>query len=162
MSQIENLAKERILILDGAMGSFIQNYNLKEEDFRGSNFLNWDTPLTGNNDILNITRPDIIEDIHGEFLLAGADIIETNTFNSQSISMADYSMADYFKKFFLSPKLLQSYLSATIVAGGFGTVKHRLPRFHRAHPSIFLDKFGKYSCADQYCNSLGERKNFLK
>jgi 5-methyltetrahydrofolate--homocysteine methyltransferase len=55
MSRIENLAKERILILDGAMGSLIQNYNLKEEDFRGSNFLNWDTPLKGNNDILNIT-----------------------------------------------------------------------------------------------------------
>ena len=98
MSRIENLAKERILILDGAMGSLIQNYNLKEEDFRGSNFLNWDTPLIGNNDILNITRPDIIEEIHGEFLLAGADIIETNTFNSQSISMADYSMEDYVRE----------------------------------------------------------------
>ena len=98
MSRIENLAKERILILDGAMGSLIQNYDLKEEDFRGSNFLNWDTPLKGNNDILNITRPDIIEEIHGEFLLAGADIIETNTFNSQSISMADYSMEDYVRE----------------------------------------------------------------
>ena len=98
MSRIENLAKERILILDGAMGSLIQNYNLKEEDFRGSNFLNWDTPLKGNNDILNITRPAIIEEIHGEFLLAGADIIETNTFNSQSISMADYSMEDYVRE----------------------------------------------------------------
>ena len=91
MSQINTIAKERILILDGAMGSLIQDYKLEEKDFRGSNFTEWDSPLKGNNDILNITRPDIIEEIHAKYLMAGADIIETNTFSSQSISMADYS-----------------------------------------------------------------------
>ena len=102
MSQINTIAKERILILDGAMGSLIQDYKLEEKDFRGSNFTEWDSPLKGNNDILNITRPDIIEEIHAKYLMAGADIIETTTFSSQSISMADYSLEEYVKEINLS------------------------------------------------------------
>ena len=81
---------ERILVLDGAMGSTIQTYRLTEEDFKGKRFLDHPKPLLGNNDILSLTRPDVISDIHERFLLAGADFVETNTFNATSISQSDY------------------------------------------------------------------------
>ncbi|MBP6197847.1 MAG: methionine synthase [Fermentimonas sp.] len=93
MMKLENLLSERILILDGAMGTMIQRYNLTEEDFRGERFRDFDVLLKGNNDLLSITRPDVIREIHREYLAAGADIIETNTFNSTSISMQDYKMS---------------------------------------------------------------------
>jgi len=86
--------KKRVLVLDGAMGTMIQNYKLTEEDFRGERFKNHPVELKGNNDLLSITRPDIIKAIHEEYLKAGADIIETNTFNGTSISLADYEMED--------------------------------------------------------------------
>lgn len=91
--KLENLLSDRILILDGAMGTMIQRYNLTEEDFRGDRFRDFDVLLKGNNDLLSITRPDVISEIHCEYLAAGADIIETNTFNSTSISMQDYKMS---------------------------------------------------------------------
>lgn len=91
---LEQIAKERILILDGAMGTMIQRYPLSEEDFRGERFAAHPSDLKGNNDLLSITRPDIITQIHLEYLEAGADIIETNTFNAQRISLADYKMED--------------------------------------------------------------------
>ncbi|TVR74275.1 MAG: methionine synthase [Marinilabiliales bacterium] len=90
---IYELIKERVLVLDGAMGTMIQQYQLQEEEFRGDRFASHPQPLTGNNDILNITRADIIGEIHDKFLEAGADIIETNTFNANAISMADYGMS---------------------------------------------------------------------
>ena len=92
MHPIHAAAAERILILDGAMGSLIQNYRLDEAGYRGARFAKWGQPVKGNNDLLNLTRPDIIEDIHRQYLEAGADLIETNTFNAQVISMADYGM----------------------------------------------------------------------
>ncbi|QIK53552.1 methionine synthase [Dysgonomonas sp. HDW5B] len=98
MPQIKNILKERILILDGAMGTMIQRYKLTEEDFRGDRFKNSTTLLKGNNDLLCLTRPDIIEAIHCEYLAAGADIIETNSFNANSISMDDYNMSDLVKE----------------------------------------------------------------
>jgi 5-methyltetrahydrofolate--homocysteine methyltransferase len=85
---------ERILILDGAMGTMIQGFGLTEDDYRGERFADWKRDLKGNNDLLSITRPDVIRDIHNRFLDAGADIIETNTFNSNAPSMADYGMED--------------------------------------------------------------------
>ncbi len=84
--------RERILIMDGAMGTMIQRYTLTEEDFRGAAFLDSKIPLKGNNDLLSITRPDIIKAIHLEYLKAGADIIETNTFSGTTISQADYAL----------------------------------------------------------------------
>jgi len=93
MSIREELEK-RILIIDGAMGTMIQRYTLTEEDFRGQRFANHPCDVKGNNDLLNITRPDIIKAIHKEYLAAGADIIETNTFSTQRISMADYQMEE--------------------------------------------------------------------
>ncbi|KRT17209.1 methionine synthase [Pedobacter ginsenosidimutans] len=93
MSIREELEK-RILVIDGAMGTMIQRYTLTEEDFRGERFKNHPCDVKGNNDLLNITRPDIIKTIHLEYLASGADIIETNTFSTQRISMADYQMED--------------------------------------------------------------------
>ena len=89
---IKQLLKERILVLDGAMGTMIQRYNLNEADFRGEEFKTHTSDLKGNNDLLSITRPDIIKAIHKEYLEAGADIIETNTFSGTSIAQADYSL----------------------------------------------------------------------
>jgi 5-methyltetrahydrofolate--homocysteine methyltransferase len=86
--------EKRILVIDGAMGTMIQQYQLEEKDYRGVRFTDWHKDLKGNNDLLSITRPDIIRAIHLEYLKAGADIIETNTFNAQRISLADYGMED--------------------------------------------------------------------
>jgi 5-methyltetrahydrofolate--homocysteine methyltransferase len=92
MHALERAAQERILILDGAMGTMIQNHQLSEADYRGSRFANWPSDLKGNNDLLVLTQPAIIEGIHRAYFEAGADIAETNTFNSNRISMADYGM----------------------------------------------------------------------
>ncbi|MBR3455400.1 MAG: methionine synthase [Bacteroidaceae bacterium] len=93
--KLEEAIKERILILDGAMGTMIQSYDLREEDFRGDQFVSVPGLMKGNNDILNLTRPDVVSDIHRRYLEAGCDIIETNTFSSQRISMSDYHVEDY-------------------------------------------------------------------
>ncbi len=84
--------QQRILVIDGAMGTMIQRYKLQEADYRGERFKNWHSDLKGNNDLLVLTQPDIIKEIHKQYILAGADIIETNTFNAQKISLADYHM----------------------------------------------------------------------
>ena len=93
--RLEDAIKDRILILDGAMGTMIQSYNLREEDFRGTQFASVPGLMKGNNDLLNLTRPDVVSDIHRRYLEAGCDIIETNTFSSQRISMSDYHVEDY-------------------------------------------------------------------
>ncbi len=92
MTALESLLRERIVILDGAMGTMIQQRKLHEAAFRGERFKDWKKDLKGHNDLLNLTQPAIIENIHRQYLEAGADIIETNTFNSQAISLADYQM----------------------------------------------------------------------
>jgi 5-methyltetrahydrofolate--homocysteine methyltransferase len=89
---IRQLLEQRILIIDGAMGTMIQRHQLTEEDYRGERFKDWPSDLKGNNDLLCLTQPNIIKGIHKEYLAAGADIIETNTFNAQRVSMADYGM----------------------------------------------------------------------
>lgn len=94
MATLKQLIDERILILDGAMGTMIQRYNLSEQDFRGERFAEVPGQMKGNNDLLCLTRPDVIKDIHRKYLEAGADIIETNTFNAQRISMADYHVEE--------------------------------------------------------------------
>ena len=92
IEKLEELLNNRILVLDGAMGTMIQNHDLNEEDFRGTQYVDHVCDVKGNNDLLVLTQPKIIEDIHVQYLQAGADIIETNTFNSNAISMADYQM----------------------------------------------------------------------
>ena len=95
---IQELIRQRILILDGALGTMIQKYNLSEEDFRGTRFVSQPGQMRGNNDLLCLTAPHVIRDIHRKYLDAGADIIETNTFNAQRISMADYHVEDYCRE----------------------------------------------------------------
>ncbi|WP_198263524.1 methionine synthase [sulfur-oxidizing endosymbiont of Gigantopelta aegis] len=93
-SQLETQLKARILFLDGAMGTMIQQYELGEDDYRGERFKNWPSDLKGNNDLLSLTQPHIIKSIHSQYLEAGADIVETNTFSSTTIAMADYNMEE--------------------------------------------------------------------
>lgn len=95
MNNIKEIAKNRILILDGAMGTMIQSYGLRESDFRGERFSNHPVDLKGNNDILSLTKPKIIEEIHSNYLQAGADLISTNTFNATSISQSDYGTESF-------------------------------------------------------------------
>jgi len=92
MSNIWHEIEKRILVLDGAMGTMLQQYKFQEEDFRGNRFRNFHIPLQGNNDLLSITQPKAIKEIHAKYLEAGADIIETNTFSGTSIAMADYEL----------------------------------------------------------------------
>lgn len=118
------LLSERILILDGAMGTMIQRHKLEEEDFRGDYFKDAEKPLKGNNDLLSITRPDIIKDIHRQYFEAGADIAETNTFSGTTIAQADYGLEDAVYKI--------NYESAKIareVADEITTKEPNKPRF---------------------------------
>ncbi len=103
---IREVLREKILVLDGAMGTMIQRYNLEEEDFRGERFKDHDSPLKGNNDLLAITRPDVLAEIHATYFEAGADIAETNTFSATSIAQADYGLEDAVDEInYLSAKL---------------------------------------------------------
>jgi 5-methyltetrahydrofolate--homocysteine methyltransferase len=123
-AKIQDILQKRIMVLDGAMGTMIQRHKLEEEDFRGERFKNHPHPLKGNNDLLSITRPDIIKDIHAQYLQAGADIIETNTFSSTTIAQADYHLesAVYDLNF-------QSAKIAREVADDFTKREPHKPRF---------------------------------
>ncbi len=92
LARLEPLLAERIVVLDGAMGTMIQSYGLGEADYRGERFADWPRDLRGNNDLLTITQPAIVGAIHRAYLEADADIVETNTFNSTAVAMADYGM----------------------------------------------------------------------
>ncbi|TKG93458.1 methionine synthase [Puteibacter caeruleilacunae] len=129
-NNIREELKNRILVLDGAMGTMIQRYKLQEEDYRGERFKDWHCDLKGNNDLLSLSRPEIIEEIHLAYLEAGADIIETNTFNANRISMADYDMEDLsyeinVESAKLARKAIDKYLESNpqkglFVAGSIG------------------------------------------
>lgn len=121
---IPQLVSRRILILDGAMGTMIQQYNLKEEDFRGERFAHIPGQLKGNNDLLCLTRPDVIQDIHRKYLEAGADIIETNTFSSTTVSMTDYHVEQYVREINLAAVKL-----AREVADEYTAKNPQKPRF---------------------------------
>lgn len=95
---IRLLLKERVLVLDGAMGTMIQRHKFTEADYRGERFADWNSPLQGNNDLLSLTQPAAIKDIHAQYAAAGADILETNTFSSTTIAMADYHMESLVKE----------------------------------------------------------------
>lgn len=121
---IQQLIRERILVLDGAMGTMIQQYNLSEADFRGERFKDIPGQLKGNNDLLCLTRPEIIEDIHRKYLVAGADIIETNSFNATSVSMADYHVQAYCREINLA-----AVRQARRMADEFTALTPEKPRF---------------------------------
>jgi len=92
--KITSASANRIIMLDGAMGTMLQKQQLEEEDFRGTRFADWPSPLKGNNDLLVITKPEAVRSVHDAFLAAGADLIETNSFNATTISQDDYGMSD--------------------------------------------------------------------
>ncbi len=92
---LQSLLEKRILVLDGAMGTMIQKHKLSEEDYRGERFKDWHILVQGNNDLLSLTQPQIIQDIHKSYLEVGADIVETNTFNATKTSMSDYKMEEF-------------------------------------------------------------------
>jgi 5-methyltetrahydrofolate--homocysteine methyltransferase len=124
MKNIKDILKERILVLDGAMGTMLQRYKFTEADFRGERFKNWEYPLQGNNDLLSITQPEAIAAVHAKYFAAGADIVETNTFSSTTIAMADYHMEDLVYEL--------NYESARIakkVADEFTSKEPHKPRF---------------------------------
>jgi 5-methyltetrahydrofolate--homocysteine methyltransferase len=124
MQHIKEVLKERILILDGAMGTMLQRHKFTEEDFRGERFKDWEHPLQGNNDLLSLTQPEAIADVHRQYFAAGADIVETNTFSGTTIAMADYFLEDYVYEL--------NYESAKIarrVADEFTTNEPNKPRF---------------------------------
>ncbi|MBO4984684.1 MAG: methionine synthase [Bacteroides sp.] len=124
MNTLNNLITQRILILDGAMGTMIQQYDLQEEDFRGSLFIGIPGLLKGNNDLLSLTRPDVVEDIHRKYLSAGADIIETNTFNATAVSQSDYHTETYVREINLAAARL-----ARRVADEYTRLTPDKPRF---------------------------------
>nr|WP_293302886.1 homocysteine S-methyltransferase family protein [Allomuricauda sp.] len=124
MEKIEDILLKRILVLDGAMGTMLQRYKFEEEDFRGERFKDWEHPLKGNNDLLSLTQPQAIADIHRKYFEAGADIVETNTFSGTTIAMADYHMEDLVYEL--------NYESARIakeVANEFTAKEPHKPRF---------------------------------
>ena len=125
MSSIFSELNSRILILDGAMGTMIQTYKLEEEDFRGDRFKDHEILLKGNNDLLSITRPDIIKDIHKGYIDSGADIIQTNTFSSTSIAMEDYALQDLvyelnFESAKIAREVTDKFDNKKYVAGSIG------------------------------------------
>jgi len=124
MQKIQDILKERILVLDGAMGTMLQRYKFTEEDFRGERFADWPIPLKGNNDLLSLTQPEAIAEIHRKYFEAGADLVETNTFSGTTIAMADYNMEDLVYEL--------NYESARIakeVANEFTSKDPNKPRF---------------------------------
>lgn len=124
MARIEEILKQRILVLDGAMGTMLQRYKFQEEDFRGERFKDWEHPLQGNNDLLSLTQPEAIAEVHRKYFAAGADIVETNTFSGTTIAMADYYMEDLVYEL--------NYESARIarkVADEFTAKEPHKPRF---------------------------------
>lgn len=124
MKKIEEILEERILVLDGAIGTMLQRYKFSEADFRGERFKDWPYPLQGNNDLLSLTKPEAIAEVHRKYLEAGADILETNTFSSTTIAMADYHMEElvYDLNF-------ESAQIAKKVAAEFTAINPDKPRF---------------------------------
>ena len=123
--------EKRILIIDGAMGTMIQRYKLTEQDYRGERFKDWPSDLKGNNDLLSITQPQIIKEIHKQYLEAGADIIETNTFNAQKVSLADYGMQALAYEMNLAAakcakEAVKEFGKPAWVAGAFGPLNKTL------------------------------------
>ena len=149
--------KKRILVLDGAMGTMIQKHDLTEEDFRAEEFKDWPKPLRGNNDMLSLSQPQIIYDIHKQYFEAGADISETNTFSGTTIAQADYGMESLvyrlnYESAMLAKKAAQDVTAATgqqkYVAGAVGPTNRTLsispsvekPEFRNICESLFFKK----------------------
>src|ERR1700741_280307 len=128
MNDIEKELEKRVLVIDGAMGTMIQQYKLEEKDYRGKRFADWHKDVKGNNDLLSITQPEIIKAIHKEYLKAGADIIETNTFSGTTIAMADYDMQELaYELNYESAKIAKEAIAEFIAENPTSDIQH--PRF---------------------------------
>ena len=159
---LEKLARERILIIDGAMGTMLQERNLTEDDFRRGRFESHNQPLSGNNDVLALTRPDVVSEIHRAFLAAGADIIETNTFSSQAVSQAEYALESYvydlnFEAARIARGAADEWSDRTpdkprFVAGAIGPMNKTLSMSHRVDDSAHRDKD-----FDSICDAYSEQ-----
>src|SRR5690606_35617560 len=123
-SLLQAIARERILVLDGAMGTMLQRHPLTEADYRGTHFAHWARDLKGNHDLLNLTRPDVVASVHRAYYEAGADIVETNTFNANAISQADYDTQEYIYEINLAAARL-----ARTIADEFTAKQPDKPRF---------------------------------
>lgn len=163
---IKDILSKRIMIIDGAMGTMIQKYNLSEEQYRGERFKDIEQLVKGNNDLLVLTQAQIISEIHGQFLEAGADIIETNTFNAQSISMADYNMKDLVREINLeaakiAKKIANEYTlknpdKPRFVAGAIGPTN----RTASLSPDVNQPSFRAVTFSD-LCEAYSEQINAL-
>lgn len=154
MKTIQDCLQERILVIDGAMGTMIQRHKLTEADYRGDRFRDWPSDIKGNNDLLCLTQPDIIRGIHVQYLEAGADIIETNTFNAQRVSLADYHMEELAYEINLAAARLAKEAVAqsgreAFVAGAIGPMNKTLslspdvnnPGFRALHFDEAMDAY---------------------
>ena len=148
---IREILKERILVLDGAMGTMIQRYKLEDYDYSGERFKDWPHDVKGNNDLLSLTRPDVIKEIHAAYFEAGADIAETNTFSGTTIAMADYGMEELvYELNFESARLAREVADEfterepgkpRFVAGSIGpttTIRARSGRYQRRYSARSL------------------------
>ncbi|HEY9657892.1 MAG TPA: homocysteine S-methyltransferase family protein, partial [Allocoleopsis sp.] len=122
--QLKALIKQTILVLDGAMGTMLQRHKLTEQDYRGDTFAHWPSDLKGNHDLLNLTRPDVVAGVHRAYFEAGADIVETDTFNANAISQSDYGTQEYVYEINLAAAHL-----ARKVADEFTIKEPNKPRF---------------------------------
>ena len=118
--QLQRLLEARIVFLDGAMCTMLQGFGLPESDYRGERFKDWSSDLKGNNDLLTLTRPEIVSDIHRQFLEAGADVIETNTFNANAPSQGDYGMEALVGELNRSAAIIARQVWAKKVIGSVG------------------------------------------
>ena len=130
--ELRDLLAQRIVILDGAMGTMVQRYKLQEADYRGEQFKDWPSDVKGNNDLLCITKPEVIREIHSQYIEAGADIIETNTFSATTIAMADYGMESIVRELNLAAAKVAREAAAAFpdrrvfVAGAIGPLNRTL------------------------------------
>ena len=155
MVKIHDIIKQRILVLDGAMGTMIQQYGLVEEDFRGERFKEVPGLMKGNNDILCLTRPDVIADIHRKYLEAGADLITTCTFSSQRVSMADYNVQEYCREMNLAGariarQLADEYTRETPMKPRFPQLQSFSAKHHLYNRHLIISAFQPLHCLSVY------------
>ena len=131
MSNIYKEIQKRILVLDGAMGTMLQQYKFSEEDFRGDRFKDYTSPLKGNNDLLSITQPEAVKEVHRKYFYAGADIVETNTFSGTRIAMADYKMENLvYELNYQSAKIAKEVAQEWCIDQSKELLKYGVPILH--------------------------------
>ncbi len=156
-AELTEALRSRILVLDGAMGTAIQRDRPDEAGYRGERFKDWPSDVQGNNDLLSLTQPELIADIHREYLDAGADIIETNTFNATAISLSDYGMEDLaYELNYASARLAREVADEVAAASRAAALRRRCPRSDHAH-RIDLTRRQRPGCPQRHVRRAGRR-----